>query len=129
MEKELKISFALEPNVLGLERLNIFEIEVKHSKRGYGSTFNGIVVSVTPLERKEWNGHAIFAHIYDGNWRHQGFRVAIESCARKSPKKMENYFEKIKPYASKIKDLFIKGEDKAILCLLRDVCLGTLNVK
>ena len=124
---DLKIRMELEPKVLGLDKLNHLEIAISHDKGGmswgtgeYRSC--GVRCDVHPLEvtYSEYNGvkHEINGRVFDGKTEHQGFFVHLIDCQKKSPKKMQMAFDKIKPHANEVKDLFIAGKYNKIADLL-----------
>jgi hypothetical protein len=123
--EDLKIRLPLEPMALGISKLTHLEIVVSHDKGGFGLGDvihrTGVRCDIHPVKLEEFDGMKIYGRIFDGRTRHTGFFVHLIDCKKKSPKKMQMAFEKIKPRAEKIKDLFVKGEYKAICTLLRDL--------
>lgn len=128
--EELKIELALEPNVLGLEKITHLCIEVKHDEGGWSCLTGenhkrGIVCSISPIsiETHVYNGreYKSYGTFYDGLTEHQGFYVFLVSCGRKSPKRMQKAFSLIKPHAEKIKDMFLQGKYYDIATLLESL--------
>jgi hypothetical protein len=122
--EDLKIRLELEPMVLGSVKLTHLEIEVSHDKGGFGlgDTIQrrGVRCDVHPIKVEDFNGSKIYGRIFDGQIRHQGFFTFLIDCEKKSPKKMKMAFERIKPHAEEIKDLFIRGNYNGIAQLVKN---------
>lgn len=123
---DLRIDLELQPKALGLDKLTHLRIEIDHDKGGlswgtgdYHSC--GVVCNVHPIEKQDFNGHTIIGRVYDGKTEHQGFFVFLIPCGRKSPKKMQLAFDKVKPHAEEIKDLFLAKNYVGVANLLTNI--------
>ena len=103
-------------------------ISVLHCKPFLSHNFRGIVLDISPERHYELNSIGniipIVARVYDDKWYHRGFTLQLESCQRKSQKRLDYYWEKIKPHVEEIA-YHLKMKDKdAIINLARQVVLN-----
>jgi hypothetical protein len=100
----------IDPIKVGNRELNNLRVEIDYDKGGL--TFSGdaiprgIVCRVKPIGIHD----GIITEIAIGKQHHVGFRVLLEDCGRRPPKKMKMYAEKILPHTEEIAGLYVNGK-------------------
>jgi hypothetical protein len=100
----------ITPIKVGNCELNSLRVEIDYDKGGL--TFSGdaiprgIICRVKPIGIHK----GIVSEIALGKQHHVGFRVFLEDCGRRSPKKMKMYAEKILPHTEEIAGMYMNGK-------------------
>lgn len=91
----------------------------------YDKYHKTMVCRIRPVEEvvEMYNGmeFKVYSQIYDYKPEHEGFDVTLQAMPRKNQRRLEKAWKALEPHLEEIKDLFLKGDYKAIMYNLKNI--------